>query len=319
MHIYVIKRLLAFIPTIILVSLIAFIMLRVVPGDPAVARLRGPTGEADYTEEDLRIQRAKMGTDRPVAVQYFTWAGGLLQGDMGKSLNDDSDVRQAIWKRLPISAELAIGAILFSMVFAIPLGVLSAVKQNTWIDYLGRAIAILGVSIPLFVFAILLIFLLVVVFEWLPAPEFVNIWEDPWANIKKMFFPILALSFTRIGYMARITRSGMLEVLREDYVRTARAKGLGESLVVIRHALRNAMLPVVTLAAFQFAVLIGGTVIIEGIFRLNGMGELLLDAIRNRDYTTTQGIVMTMIGGILLINLIVDLLYGALDPRIRYS
>ncbi len=319
MHFYVIKRLLAFIPTIILVSLIAFVMLRVVPGDPAVARLRGPTGEADYTEEDLRIQRQKMGTDAHVVVQYFTWAGGLLHGDMGKSLNDDSEVRQAIWKRLPISAELAIGAIVFSMVFAIPLGVLSAVKQNTWIDYVGRAVAIMGVSIPLFVFAILVIFLLVVVFEWLPPPGYANLWEDPWTNIKQMFFPIVALSFTRIGYMARITRSGMLEVLREDYVRTARAKGLSENLVVARHALRNAMLPVVTLAAFQFAVLIGGTVIIEGIFRLNGMGQLLLASIGNRDYTTTQAIVMTMIGGILLINLFVDILYGALDPRIRYS
>ena len=238
---------------------------------------------------------------------------------MGKSLIDDAPIRQRVVKGLPISAELAIGAIVFSMVFAIPLGVISAVKQNTWIDYVGRAVAITGVTIPLFVFAILIIFLLVVVFNWLPPAGYADLWDDPWKNVKQMFFPILALSFTRIGYMARITRSGMLDVLREDYVRTARSKGLSETVVVARHALRNAMLPVVTLAAFQFAVLIGGTVIIEQIFRLPGMGQILITAITNRDYTATQGIIMTMIGGILLINLLVDLLYGALDPRIRFT
>jgi peptide/nickel transport system permease protein len=320
MYAYIIKRLLASIPTIILVSLIAFILLRIVPGDPAVAALRGATGEDDYTIEDLMIQRQRMGTDRALVVQYFTWAGGFLRGDMGKSLaTDEREVTQAVKKGLPISAELAIGAIVFSMIFAIPLGVISAVKQNTWIDYVGRGIAITGVTIPLFVFAILLIYLLVVVFEWLPPRGYADLWDDPWTNIKQMFFPILALSFTRIGYMARITRSGMLEVLREDYVRTARSKGLSETVVVARHALQNAMLPVVTLAAFQFAVLIGGTVIIEQIFGLPGMGKTLLESIRTRDYTTTQGIVMTMILGILLINLLVDLLYGMLDPRIRFT
>ena len=318
MHTYILKRFLAFIPSVVLVSIIAFLILRVVPGDPAAARLAGPTGNSVYTEEDLEILRERMGTDRTLVVQYFDWVQGLFYGDMGKSFYDDTDVRDNIERSLPVSAELAVTGIIISIIVAIPLGVISAVNQNTWIDYVGRAIAIVGVTIPLFVFAILIIFIQVVLFDWQPPLGYAQLWDDPWLNIRQMAFPVLALSFTRIGYMARITRSGMLDVLREDYVRTARSKGLGNRVVVYRHALRNALLPVLTLAGFQFAVLLGGTVIIERIFRLPGLGKILLDSISNRDYAMVQGIVMTMIGGILIINLIVDLLYGVLDPRIRY-
>ncbi len=319
MYVYITRRLLLFIPTIILVSIISFLLLRVVPGDPAVARLIGPTGTADYTHEELMASRKKLGTDRPLAVQYFDWSGGLLMGDLGRSMFDDSKVNSKIARGLPISVELAIGAIVVSLALAIPLGIVSAVYQNTWIDYIGRFIAITGITVPLFVFAIMILFVLVTVFNWLPPPGYNQVWEEPWTNIQQMVFPIVALSFTRIGYMARITRSGMLDVLREDYVRTARAKGLREVVVINRHALRNALLPVLTLSGFQFAVLLGGTVIIERIFRLPGMGETFLDAIGNRDFTVVQGVVMTMIGAILIINLIVDLLYGVLDPRIRYG
>ena len=318
MYTYLLKRFLAFIPTVILVSIIAFLILRIVPGDPAAARLAGPTGDSLYTEEDLQTLRKKMGTDRQLIVQYGDWVQGMLVGDLGKSFYDDTDVRDQIELSLPVSAELAISGIVISIIFAIPLGVISAVKQNTWIDYVGRAIAITGVTIPLFVFAILIVFILVVGFDWLPPLGYNNVWQDPWLHFKQMVFPVIALSFTRIGYMARITRSGMLDVLREDYVRTARSKGLGERMVIYRHALRNAMLPVLTLAGFQFAVLLEGTVIIERIFNLPGLGKLLLLSIENRDYAMVQGVVMTMIGGILIINLIVDLVYGVLDPRIRY-
>ena len=319
MYVYIARRLLLFIPTIILVSIISFLLLRVVPGDPAVARLIGPTGTADFTRDELMAAQKKLGTDRPLVVQYFDWSGGLLTGDLGRSMFDDSKVNGKIARGLPISVELAIGAIVISLALAIPLGIVSAVYQNTWIDYVGRFVAITGITVPLFVFAIMILFVLVTVFNWLPPPGYNQIWEEPWTNIKQMVFPIVALSFTRIGYMARITRSGMLDVLREDYVRTARSKGLKETLVINRHALRNALLPVLTLSGFQFAVLLGGTVIIERIFRLPGMGETLLDGIGNRDFTVVQGVVMTMIGAILVINLIVDLLYGVLDPRIRYG
>ncbi len=319
MYVYIARRLLLFIPTIILVSIISFLLLRVVPGDPAVARLIGPTGTADFTRDELMAAQKKLGTDRPLVVQYFDWSGGLLTGDLGRSMFDDSKVNGKIARGLPISVELAIGAIVISLALAIPLGIVSAVYQNTWIDYVGRFVAITGITVPLFVFAIMILFVLVTVFNWLPPPGYNQIWEEPWTNIKQMVFPIVALSFTRIGYMARITRSGMLDVLREDYVRTARSKGLKETLVINRHALRNALLPVLTLSGFQFAVLLGGTVIIERIFRLPGMGETLLDGIGNRDFTVVQGVVMTMIGAILIINLIVDLLYGVLDPRIRYG
>ena len=317
---YLTKRLLLFIPTIILVSLIAFLMLRIVPGDPAVARLAGPFGDAQYTQEQLKELQQKLGTDRNIVVQYVEWFFGMFRGDLGDSLFDDRPVTESMKRRLPVSAELAVGAIIFSTILAIPLGVMSAVRQNTWVDYLGRVVAITGVTIPLFVFAILLLFVLVKGFNYSPVVlVYPELWEEPWANIKKMFIPILTLSVTRIGYMARITRSGMLEVLREDYVRTARAKGLMEQAVVYRHALRNALLPVLTLAAFQFAVLLGGTVIVEQIFQLPGIGRLLIESIFNRDYTMVQGIVMTMVGAILVINLIVDLLYGVLDPRIRFQ
>ena len=319
MQAYVQKRFLAFIPTLFLVSLIAFTMLRIIPGDPAVARLLGPTGEADYTQDDLQALQAKLGTDRSLLVQYFQWVGDLFQGDLGESLLDDNPINEEMARRLPVSAQLAVGAIIFSLALAIPLGVISAVKQNTWIDYVGRSVAITGVTIPLFVFSVLILFVLVVVFDWLPPLGYADLWEDPWTNFKQTGFAILALSVTRIGYMARITRSGMLEVLREDYVRTARSKGLVENVVIYRHALRNAMLPLLTLAAFQFAVLLGGTVIVENIFQLPGIGQLLLLSIVSRDYTMVQAIVMTMIGAILIINLMVDLTYGMLDPRIRYN
>jgi peptide/nickel transport system permease protein len=319
MQAYILKRLLAFIPTVIMVSMIAFILLRLVPGDPAVAVLLGPTGDADFTEEELIAVRAEMGTDRPLHTQYLTWVGGMLRGDMGKSLMYNQTVADAIKRRVSLTAELGIGAILVGIIFALPLGIISALKQNTWIDYVCRALAITGVTIPLFVMAILIVFLLVVVFEWKPALGFAQIWQDPWTNFQQIIFPIIALSVTRIGYLARITRSAMLDVLREDYVRTARAKGLKEQLVIIRHALKNAMLPVLTLTGLQFAVLLGGTVIIEAIFLLPGTGSLLLEALFNRDYTMVQGVVMMMTGAILLINLTVDLMYGWFDPRIRYG
>ena len=315
---YLVKRLLATIPTIVLVSIIAFLMLRIIPGDPAAARLEGPTGTADYTEEDLKLIRAKLGTDRPLIVQYGDWAFSLLKGDLGKSLLDDTSINQTMAHRLPLTLELAIVSLVFSTVLAIPLGVISAVNQNTWIDYVGRLIAITGVTVPLFVVAIMIVFIVVRYFEWLPPIGYKHIWEEPLTNLKQLMFPIIALSFTRIGYTARITRSSMLEVLREDYVRTARSKGLGTRAVVYRHALQNAILPVFTLASFQFSVLVGGTVIIEEIFQLPGVGRLLLTSITTRDYNIVQAVVMTTIGIILMVNLIVDLLYPVVDPRIRY-
>ena len=317
---YITKRLLLFVPTVLLVSVIAFLMLRIVPGDPAVARMVGPTGDAQYTEEQLKELQQRLGTNRHIVVQYVDWFFSMFKGDLGNSLLDDRPVTESMKRRLPVSVELAIGAIIFSTILAIPLGVISAVRQNTWVDYLGRLVAITGVTIPLFVFALLLLFVLVKGFGYAPlALDYEQLWEEPWTNIKQMFFPIVALSFTRIGYMARITRSGMLEVLREDYVRTARAKGLLEQAVIYRHALRNALLPVLTLAAFQFAVLLAGTVIVEQIFQLPGVGRLLIQSIFSRDYTMVQGIVMTMVAAILVINLVVDMLYGVLDPRIRYQ
>ena len=317
---YTIKRLLLFIPTILLVSIFAFVILRVVPGDPAAQRLAGPFGDAQYTVEQLEDLQRRLGTDRPILVQYRDWFANMFQGDLGDSMIDDRPVTEAMKRGLPLSAELAIGAIIFSTILAIPLGVISAVRQNTLADYVGRIVAIAGITIPLFVFAVLVLFVLVNGFNYAPlALDYQQLWEDPWTNIKQLFFPIIALSFTRIGYMARITRSGMLEVLREDYVRTARAKGLMEQAVVYRHALRNALLPLLTLVAFQFATLVAGTVIVEQLFVLPGIGQVLVDAIIKRDYTMVQGIVMTMVGAVLIINLIVDLLYGVLDPRIRYE
>lgn len=319
MNTYVLKRFMLFVPTLLLVTLMVFALMRLVPGDPAELLLMGFEGDGQYSQQQLDELRAKLGTDRPLAIQYLDWIWGMLRGDFGVSMYFDTPISEDLGAKLPITLELAVLALLLAFVVAMPLGVLSAVRQDTIADYASRIIAIAGVAMPTFWIGILVVYFLVTWFDWLPPLGYADLWEDPWRNLQQMVFPAIALGFYNMALIARVTRSSMLEVFREDYIRTARSKGLRERAVIIRHALKNAFLPILTISGWQVGRLIAGTVVIETIFLVPGMGRLLVDSILHRDYTMIQSIVMVIAFMVLALNLVVDLLYAWLDPRIRYE
>ncbi len=322
MQAYIVKRTLLFIPTLILVTIVIFALLRVVPGDPAVMLLSGERDagdEEDYTQEQLAKLRHKLGTDRPIVVQYATWFGNMLRLDFGTSFFYESPVSEDLKTKFPVTLELALLATLLAIIVAVPLGVISAIKQDTLGDYVTRLITIAGVAMPSFWLAILIIFVLVLTFGWMPPIVYVSLWDDPAGNLKQMFFPALALGFSNMAFIARVTRSAMLEVFREDYIRTARSKGLAERIVIFRHALKNALLPVVTIAGYEFGRLLGGTVIIEVIFMVPGLGRLLVTSIFRRDFPEIQAVIVLITVLVLVLNMALDLLYAWLNPRIRYT
>ena len=314
---YAVKRIGLFIPTVLLVTVIVFVVMRLIPGDPALAILSAD--DAAYTEEELQLLRAELGTDRPIVVQYVDWVTGLVRGDFGTSFWWGGPVMDRLGERIPVTIELAILGIGLAVVCAVPLGVLSAIKPDSPIDYLSRVFTLVGISIPTFFSGILITLLLIRAFGWLPPLGYADIWEDPWANVKQLMLPALALGFYDMAFIARVTRSSMMEILREDYMRTARAKGLAERLVLSRHGLKNAVLPILTISGWQFGRLFGGTVVIEKIFLIPGVGQLLIDAVYQRDFPTIQAVIVIVALSIVVINLLVDLLYGWLDPRIRYA
>ena len=323
MKTYIAKRAILFVPTMFLVTVAVFVIMRIVPGDPALIILgEGEDGAADnLTEEKLEKLRAKLGTDRPIYVQYGSWVGNMLKGDLGDSYfyEGKPEVTFYLKDRIPTTVELALMSLVLASIVAVPLGVLSAIKQDSVSDYAARIITLLGIALPNFWVAVMTIFFLVLIFEWAPPLAYEKVWDDPWTNFQQLIFPAIALGTSNMAFIARITRSAMLEVLREDYIRTARSKGLAERVVVYRHALRNALLPVVTLFGFELGRLISGTVIIETIFLVPGMGKLLIDSIGNRDYPMIQAVVLMIAITVLVMNLVADLLYAWLDPRIRYS
>ena len=319
MQVYLIKRLMLFIPTMLLVFTLVFVILRVVPGDPAVAMLMGGTTEVNFTQEDVDRLKAKLGTDRPLVVQYGTWIWGLTSLDFGNSFFYDQPIWDDLKDRVPITFELTVMALLMVGIIAVPLGILSAVKQDSLPDYIGRVITIGGLAVPNFWIGILMVFFLANVFDWLPPLGYTDIWKDPWTNLQQLVFPALALAITHMAFVGRVTRSAALEVIREDYIRTARSKGLSEKIVIWRHVLKNALLPVVTVAGYEFGRLMGGTVLIETIFNVPGMGQLLIGGINHRDFPMVQGIVVVITFLVLIINLVVDMIYGMLNPRIRYT
>ena len=323
MRTYVAKRALLFVPTMFLVTVAVFVIMRIVPGDPALIILgEGEDGAADnLTEAKLAKLRAKLGTDRPIYVQYGTWVGNMLKGNLGDSYFYEGrpQVTYYLKDRIPTTVELALMSLILASVVAVPLGVLSAIKQDSVSDYAARIITLLGIALPNFWVAVMTIFFLVLIFQWPPPLAYEKAWNDPWTNFQQLIFPAIALGTSNMAFIARITRSAMLEVLREDYIRTARSKGLAERVIVYRHALRNALLPVVTLFGFELGRLISGTVIIETIFLVPGMGKLLIDSIGNRDFPMIQAVVLVIAVTVLVMNLFADLLYAWLDPRIRYS
>lgn len=319
MHAYILKRFLLFIPTLIMVTILVFLLIRLIPGDPALLLLAGDSGEGTFTQENLDKLRAQLGTDRPIYVQYGDWVWGMLRWDFGVSAFYDTPISEDLANKFLITLELTILAVLMATVMAVPLGVISAIKQDTLPDYISRIITFAGIALPNFWLAILIVYLLVLVFGWLPPLGYVNLWEDVGKNLQQLIFPAIALAIYNMAFIARVTRSAMLEVLREDYIRTARAKGLGEPTVLYRHALKNSLLPVVTVSGYEFGRLIAGTVVIESIFLVPGIGRLLIDGIFHRDYPVVQAVIVVITVVVLAVNVVLDLLYAWLNPRIRYT
>jgi len=314
---YLAKRLLLIIPTLFGVAAVVFLIMRVIPGDVTLLILGGDqTGRID--PQQLAAMRHQLGLDQPLAVQFGTWLWGVLRLDFGTSLWTGQPVNEEVLTRLPLSLEVAILATIVSVLLAIPLGMLAAVRQDTWVDYVIRIASIGGQAIPSFWVGILVILFLVIYFGWGPPLEYTPPWVDPWANFQQLVWPVLTVGYRYAAVTTRMTRSTVLEVLREDYIRTAWAKGLRERAVVIRHALKNAMLPVMTVVAIEFAFLIGGLVVTEQVFNLNGIGLLFVQAVAHRDYTLLQALVMLVASMFILANFVMDVAYAWLDPRIRY-
>ena len=316
---YLLRRLVLFVPTIIGASLVVFLLVRVAPGDPALAILQGSLGQNPFSQEDYEKLRKFMGLDEPMPVQYAKWFGAIIRGDLGESSIYRIPVSDILRRRFPVTLELTVLALAFTWSIAIPVGILSALKQDTWIDYILRVFSIVGVSMPLFWTGILILFALVVFFDWFPPVPFRSFQDDPWNNLQTMIWPAVALGYFAVAVLSRMVRSTMLEVLREDYIRTARSKGLVERVVVLRHAFKNSMLPVITLMGLQLAAIISGTVVLERIFSIPGMGNLILRAVTENDYYALQATVLAYAFVFLVLNLIVDLSYGWLDPRVRYG
>ena len=314
---YVVRRLLAAVPTILILVTIIFFLIRVVPGDLAVMYLGTEAGVP--SEEQLKVIRHQLGVDRPLWRQYVEVMWNLLRLDLGKSMWTQRPVLVELKERLPLTLELAIGAILLTVLLSLPLGLLAAVYQERWPDYVIRIISIGGIAAPSFWVAILMLFVLLWLFVWSPPMQYSPPWQDPAANIQQMIWPIMAIGYRSMAVLTRMMRSTMLEVLREDYIRTARAKGLRDHVVIVKHAVRNALLPVVTIAGLEFAFLLGGTLTTEVVFNLNGVGRFMVDAISHRDYTVIQSLVVMAGVVFTAMNLIIDLLYGWIDPRITYT
>ena len=332
MRAYIIRRLLLIIPTVFLLSIIVFLSVRFIPGDVIdviVGRI-----ETSYATVDREAIERRLGLDVPVHVQYGRWIGvlptpdwvtgeshfnGILQGTLGESLLGDFAVEERILDRLPVTVELGVMSLVIGFLIALPVGIYSAIRQDTAADYAGRSIAIIGLATPNFWLALMVMIYPAIWWGWSPPMEYIPFTEDPLRNLGMLFIPSLILGTASAAATMRMTRTMMLEVLRQDYIRTAWSKGLNERVVVMRHALKNALIPVVTLIGLQLPLLVGGAVIMENIFNLPGLGRLLLDALNDRDYPVVSGVNLVFATGVIGVNLMIDLIYPYLDPRVRYS
>ncbi len=308
-----------FVPTLLGVSIAIFTLLRVIPGDVAALMLGGAEGEGSYTQEDLERVREQLGLNDPIYVQYGTWIWQLVRFDLGDSIALGRPIAGELKRQFPITLQLAAFTAVVVALIAIPVGVLAAVKQDTWIDYILRSIAVIGLAAPSFFVGMLIILGLSLYFRWIPPIAFVNLWDNPAVAFQQLVFPAMALGFASQGLLLRMTRTQLLEVLREDFVRTARAKGLAERAVIMRHGVRNALLPVVTIAGVQIGFLFSGTVVIETVFNVPGIGRGLIQAMFIRDLPMIQAYIMYFALVALTANFLVDLTYAWLDPRIRYG
>jgi peptide/nickel transport system permease protein len=314
---YTINRVLLTIPTLLGVAVLVFFMLRVVPGDVVEIKLRGDGGAV--SQQTIEAERHRLGLDKPLATQFVDWMIGVATLNFGKSMWTERPVMEEISLRLQLSLQVAIMATIIAVLIAIPLGTMAALFRDTWVDYLVRILTIGGLSIPSFWFGMLIMLGLLAFFNWLPPITFTPIYVDPVANLTQLIWPALAVGYRYCAVVARMIRSSLLEVLNEDYIRTARAKGVYEKLVISRHALRNALLPAITVIGLEFTFLIGGLVVTEQVFNLNGIGQLFVQSISRNDFTMIQGMVMLIAAFYVFVNLAVDLLYAVFDPRIRYG
>ena len=323
MYRYIVHRLLLAIPTLVGAAALVFILMRLIPGDICVVRLA--SGGGTFDPHSVDVCHAELGMNRPMVVQFLDFVVGFFRFDFGPSMWTGKPVAYEIAQRLPISIEVALLATVVAIAFAIPLGTISALKQNSWIDMIVRTVAIAGIATPSFWLGIVVLLVILEVTNriygspWMPPIDYVSLWQDPVRNLSMAFWPAVTVGYRYSAVTMRMTRSAMLEVLREDYIRTARAKGLVHRIVINRHALKNALLPVVTLIGIEFAFLIGGLVVTEQVFNLNGIGRLFVLSVQNQDYTLTQALVMLVVAVFVISNLAVDVLYAWLDPRIRFG
>lgn len=323
MYGYIVKRMLMLLPTLLGAAILVFLLLRLVPGDICLIKFGGEGSYAD--PEQIKQCQERLGLSEPIYVQFVDYIAGFLTFDLGTSMWTGRAVEHEIGIRFQLSLQIAIMATLTSIIIAIPLGVISAAKQNTMTDYLVRGFSIAGIAMPSFWLGILIILGLLITTQeflgrpWMPPIHYLPIWEDPMHNLSQLIWPALATGYRYSAVATRMTRSAMLEVLGEDYVRTARAKGLVEKIIINKHALKNAMLPVVTIIGMEFAFLMGGLVVTEQVFNLNGIGKLFVESVTQSDFTMTQALVMLVVVIFVVMNFLVDVAYAWLDPRIRYS
>lgn len=321
---YIIKRLLQVIPTMLVITLVVFAMMQAIPGDPIITLL----GDA-YDEEDAAELRKEYGLDRPVVVQYFSWLGKLIKGDWGESILTGRSVLRDVWIRLPITLELIVLAMIVALLIAVPAGIIAAIRQNTWGDYAAMSTAMVGISIPDFFLGVLLLLVFSIGLNgFMPSSGWVYFpgtctsivcEQGVWGNLKHALMPAIALGVGRAAILTRLLRASMLEIVRMEYVTTARAKGLGEKLVILKHALKNALIPTVTIMGLQVSFLIGGAIVVETLFAIPGLGTYGINSIVSRDYQQVQGFMLLVAFSFVIGNFLIDLTYSFLDPRIRYS
>lgn len=318
MYRYILRRVLASIPTLLGVTILIFVILRIMPGDPTSVMF-GQDTFAILSQADQQRFREALGLEKPLYRQYLAWMGDIAKGDLGRSFFRNDTVRELIIKRGPLSAQIALMAVVFSWVVGVPLGILSAVRRNSWRDNVTRAIAAVVLAIPEFWLAVVMVLVGVLYFSWRPPVELAYLWSDPWQNLQMTVGPAVAMGAVAAAYLTRVTRSAVLEVLHSDYVRTARAKGVGERWVIWRHVFRTAILPVITLSGLTLAGLLGGSVVVETAFSVPGLGAALVKALSERDYMVIQNLVLVYAFIFTGMNLLVDVAYSWLDPRIRYE
>lgn len=312
---YILHRTLLMVPTLLGVAILVFFMLRMMPGDPVTMMFEG----ANVSKQVVEAERARLGLDQPVYVQFVKWLWSVGHGDFGYSIWTGKPVAYEIGIRLELSLQVAVMATILAVLLALPLGTLSAIFKDTWIDQSIRVFSIAGLAVPSFWLGMIMILTLLTVFSWIPPLTFTPFMQDPKANLLQLIWPAIAVGYRYSAVSTRMMRSSILEVLQEDYIRTARAKGVYERLVISRHALRNALLPVITVIGLEFAFLIGGLVVTEQVFNLNGIGKLFVQAVAHGDYTMIQALVLLVAVVFVLVNFTIDLLYAVFDPRIRYG